>query len=229
MKDSYSFDRDEAGLDASFDRHPRGVQAHLRALRRRRVRRRGRVRDHGRDGVARLPRADGLGRERAHALRERRLLRRHRGRARRPASAGVPGTSRCAGGDRDAGRGRRSRRSPSFLGIDPAATSKAMPVVVGDRRRARARPRRRPPERGEADDALRVGLQAGDRTRRSATTFGAGGGSIGPLGVTVDVIADEALREGQFVAGANRDGWHIRGVEAGRDYEPALRRHPPSR
>ena len=50
--------------------------------------------------------------------------------------------------------------------------------------------------------------------------FGAGGGSIGPLGVDVEVIADEALREGQFVAGANRDGRHVRGVEAGRDYEP---------
>ncbi len=34
------------------------------------------------------------------------------------------------------------------------------------------------------------------------------------------MIADEALREGQFVAGANRTGWHLRGVEAGRDYEP---------
>ena len=33
------------------------------------------------------------------------------------------------------------------------------------------------------------------------------------------MIADEALREGQFVAGANRDGFHLRGVEAGRDYE----------
>jgi prolyl-tRNA synthetase len=28
------------------------------------------------------------------------------------------------------------------------------------------------------------------------------------------------LRHGQFVAGANRDGRHLRGVEAGRDYEP---------
>jgi prolyl-tRNA synthetase len=50
--------------------------------------------------------------------------------------------------------------------------------------------------------------------------FGAGGGSIGPVGVDVDVIADDALREGQFVAGANRDGWHLRGVQAGRDYQP---------
>jgi prolyl-tRNA synthetase len=53
-------------------------------------------------------------------------------------------------------------------------------------------------------------------------TFGAGGGSIGPVGVDVEVIADETLREGQFVAGANRDGWHVRGVEAGRDYQPTF-------
>jgi prolyl-tRNA synthetase len=33
-------------------------------------------------------------------------------------------------------------------------------------------------------------------------------------------VADEALREGQFVAGANRTGWHLRGVEAGRDFTP---------
>jgi prolyl-tRNA synthetase len=29
---------------------------------------------------------------------------------------------------------------------------------------------------------------------------------------------DDALREGQFVAGANRTGWHLRGVEHGRDF-----------
>jgi prolyl-tRNA synthetase len=50
--------------------------------------------------------------------------------------------------------------------------------------------------------------------------FNAGGGSLGPVGADFEVIADEALREGQFVAGANRDGWHLRGVEAGRDFEP---------
>ena len=50
--------------------------------------------------------------------------------------------------------------------------------------------------------------------------FGAGGGSLGPVGVDLEVIADEMLRDGQFVSGANRDGWHLLGVEAGRDYEP---------
>jgi prolyl-tRNA synthetase len=49
--------------------------------------------------------------------------------------------------------------------------------------------------------------------------FGAEGGSIGPVGATVEVIADEALREGQYVVGANRDDRHLRGVQAGRDYE----------
>ena len=35
-----------------------------------------------------------------------------------------------------------------------------------------------------------------------------------------EVVADFALQQGQYVAGANRDGWHLRGVEAGRDFEP---------
>jgi prolyl-tRNA synthetase len=50
--------------------------------------------------------------------------------------------------------------------------------------------------------------------------FGADPGSIGPVGFDGEIIADEALRDGQFVAGANRSGIHLRGVEAGRDYEP---------
>ena len=68
-------------------------------------------------------------------------------------------------------------------------------------------------------DALRGGSRpATDEEIRAA--FGAGGGSLGPVGFEGEVVADETLREGQFVAGANRDGWHLRGVEAGRDYEP---------
>jgi prolyl-tRNA synthetase len=51
------------------------------------------------------------------------------------------------------------------------------------------------------------------------TTFNADPGSIGPAGFSGEILADEALREGQFVAGANRTGWHLRGVEHGRDFE----------
>jgi prolyl-tRNA synthetase len=49
--------------------------------------------------------------------------------------------------------------------------------------------------------------------------FGAEPGSLGPVGFSGEIVADEALRAGQFVAGANRTGYHLRGVEHGRDFE----------
>jgi prolyl-tRNA synthetase len=49
--------------------------------------------------------------------------------------------------------------------------------------------------------------------------FGADPGSLGPVGFEGEIVADDTLREGQFVTGANRTGWHYRGVEHGRDYE----------
>jgi prolyl-tRNA synthetase len=107
-----------------------------------------------------------------------------------------------------------------MLGVDPAATSKAMPVVKADGRLVLGLVR--------GDDRLSESKLLGvlgsdfrpatDDEIRSA--FGASGGSLGPVGIDVEVVADEALREGQFVAGANRDGWHLLGVEAGRDYTP---------
>ena len=106
-----------------------------------------------------------------------------------------------------------------LLGIDPAATSKAMPAVRPDGTVVLGLVR--------GDDRLNesklVGvLQGGFRPATDEeirAAFGASGGSLGPVGVSVEVIADETLRDGQFVAGANRDGFHLRGVEAGRDYE----------
>jgi len=106
------------------------------------------------------------------------------------------------------------------LGIDEAATSKAMPVVKTDGTLVLGFVR--------GDDRLSESKLVGvlESDYRPATdeeiraTFGAGGGSLGPVGVSVAVVADEALREGQYVAGANRDGWHLLGVEAGRDYAP---------
>jgi prolyl-tRNA synthetase len=108
----------------------------------------------------------------------------------------------------------------AFLGIDESATSKAMPVVRSDGTLVLALVR--------GDDRLSETklFDALGGASRPATedeiqdAFGAGGGSLGPVGFTGEVIADETLREGQFVAGANRDGWHLRGVEAGRDYVP---------
>jgi prolyl-tRNA synthetase len=107
-----------------------------------------------------------------------------------------------------------------FLGVDPGATSKAMPVVKPDGTLVLGLVR----GNDRLSESKMVGVLtsdfrlATDEEIRSA--FGADGGSLGPVGVDVEVIADEALREGQYVAGANRDGWHLLGVEVGRDYEP---------
>jgi prolyl-tRNA synthetase len=109
-----------------------------------------------------------------------------------------------------------------FLGVDLAATSKAMPVTTDDGDVVLALVR--------GDDRLsesKLLSALGEGSRPSTdeeirTAFGASGGSLGPIGFSGRVIADETLRKGQFVTGANRDGFHLRGVEAGRDYEPAF-------
>jgi prolyl-tRNA synthetase len=105
-----------------------------------------------------------------------------------------------------------------LLGVDDAATSKAMPVVADGRvvlGLVRGDDRL---DEGKMVEALGEAIRpATDDEIREA--FGADPGSIGPVGVGVEVVADEALREGQFVAGANRTGHHLRGVQAGRDFE----------
>jgi prolyl-tRNA synthetase len=220
MKDSYSFDRDEAGLDRSFDAHKGayeriwercGLEAYYV------------VAESGVMG----------GRESSGFM--------------APAESGENILMRCENGDYfadyDAARGiPRAPQFPEslekpeevetpgvttieslaeFLDIDPAATSKAMPVIVGERLVLAL-------IRGDDRLSEEKLVTALGQAYRPATeeeiraVFGAGGGSLGPVGVTVDVLADEALREGQYVAGANRDGWHLRGVEAGRDYNPSF-------
>jgi prolyl-tRNA synthetase len=107
-----------------------------------------------------------------------------------------------------------------FLAIDVAATSKAMPVTTDDGTVVLALVRGDDRiEPAKLDAALgRPSHPATDDEIRAA--FGASGGSLGPVGFKGEVVADDALRDGQFVAGANRDGWHLRGVEAGRDFQP---------
>jgi prolyl-tRNA synthetase len=43
-------------------------------------------------------------------------------------------------------------------------------------------------------------------------------GSMGPVGADVPVLLDDAVAPGPYVAGANRDGIHLQGVEPGRDF-----------
>jgi prolyl-tRNA synthetase len=106
-----------------------------------------------------------------------------------------------------------------FLGVDSRATAKAMPIVV-DGKVVLALVR--------GDDRLnemKLLAVLGENFRPAEPeevreAFGADGGSIGPVGVSVEVIADESLREGQYVVGANRDDVHLRGAQAGRDFQP---------
>jgi prolyl-tRNA synthetase len=107
-----------------------------------------------------------------------------------------------------------------FLGIDETATSKAMPVVKPDGTLVLALVRGddRLSETKLYDALPGPSRPATDDEIRAA--FGAGGGSLGPIGFSGEIVADDTLRDGQFVAGANHDGRHLRGVEAGRDFEP---------
>jgi prolyl-tRNA synthetase len=218
MKDSYTFDADEVGLDAAFDRHE---QAYARIFER--------------CGLeAYLVEAEsGVmgGKESKDFL--------------APTGSGENELMRCDNGDyfadAEAARGvpppaelppplaaPEVVETPGvgtidelaeFLSIAPSATSKALPVVTGDRLvLALVRGDDKLSE-GKLETFFEAAFRAAtDEEIRAA--FGAGGGSLGPVGVDIEVIADEALREGQFVAGANRDGWHLRGVEAGRDFQP---------
>ena len=108
----------------------------------------------------------------------------------------------------------------AFLGVDAAATSKAMPVVTSDGTVVLGLVR--------GDDRLeeaKLAAALGSAVRPATVdeiraAFGADPGSLGPVGFVGPILVDESLREGQFVAGANKTGWHLRGVEAGRDFTP---------
>ena len=107
----------------------------------------------------------------------------------------------------------------TLLAVDEAATSKAMPHTKSDGTVILALVR--------GDDRLEeakllaaVGADVRPSTEEEIkAAFGADPGSLGPIGFKGEVIADETLREGQFVAGANRTGWHLKGVEQGRDFD----------
>jgi prolyl-tRNA synthetase len=217
MKDSYSFDRDEEGLDKSFQLH---ADAYDRIFER--------------CGLEVVPVQAESGMMGGSESRDYLA----------PAEAGENMLVTCERGDyaADIEIAHGIPRTPEFpptldkpelvdtpdtttieslaelLGIDAAATSKAMPVVTDGRVVLSL-------VRGDDRlDEAKLGAVLGGLVRPATdeeirSTFGADPGSIGPVGVSVEVVADESLRQGQFVAGANETGRHLRGVEAGRDYE----------
>jgi prolyl-tRNA synthetase len=107
------------------------------------------------------------------------------------------------------------------LGIDLAATSKAMPVVCRDEVVLAL-------VRGDdrLEESKLATVLGGDvrpaQVEEIREAFGADPGSLGPVGFEGRIVLDETLRDGQYVAGANRTGFHLRGVEHGRDFEAEL-------
>jgi prolyl-tRNA synthetase len=221
MKDSYSFDRDEEGLERSFRAHEGAYH---------------RIFDRCEIEYFEVEAESGMmgGSESMDFL--------------APSGSGENTLVTCANGDfaADLEVARSLPRAPffpaplaspeeietpgvtscealaAFLGIDVAATSKAMPMTTDDGSVVLALVR--------GDDRLEVGkllAAVGENVRPSTedeirAAFGAEPGSLGPVGFKGKIVLDEALKEGQFVAGANRTGWHLRGVEHGRDFKAHL-------
>jgi prolyl-tRNA synthetase len=218
MKDSYSFDRDEAGLEVSFRKHE---EAYHRVFQRCGLEYYEVQAEPGMMG----------GKESFDFL--------------APSTSGENTLVTCERGDyaADLEIARGVPRTPEFpprleapeqvdtpgvatieelagfLAMDAAATSKAMPVVRTDGTLVLALVR--------GDDRLeeaKLATALGSDFRPATAdeikdAFGADPGSVGPIGFSGEVVVDEVLREGQFVAGANRTGAHLRGVEHGRDFE----------
>src|SRR3954466_6770135 len=218
MKDGYSLDRDEEGLDRSFRLH---AAAYERIFERCGIETFGVEAESGMMG----------GSESFDYL--------------APSGSGENTLVTCENGDyaADIEIARSVPRAPTFpsrldapeeietpnattiealaqlLDIDEAATSKAMPYTKDDGTVVLALVR--------GDDRLEEAklLATLRMNARPATeeeiraAFGAEPGSLGPVGFEGEVVADDLLREGQFVAGANRTGWHLRGVEHGRDFQ----------
>src|SRR3972149_1899257 len=221
MKDSYSFDRDEEGLDRSFRLH---AQAYERIFER-----------CGLDTCAVEAESGMRGGSESIAYLA-------------PAGAGENTLVTCERGDyaADLEIARGIPRAPALperlgapvevetpgtatiealaelLGVDSAAPSKAMPVVMNEGPIVLALVR--------GDDRLdeaKLAAVLGSEVRAATedeirAAFGADPGSLGPVGFQGEIVADDALREGQFVAGANRTGWHLRGVEAGGGFGPGF-------
>ena len=216
MKDSYSFDRDEAGLDESYARH---ITAYDRIFDRSGLRWYRVESDVGMMG--------GLG---AHeymapcAAGENEVALSDAGYAANveiatatPAEPSFPAGIE-APEEVETPDARTIEEVATLLAVDPATLIKSLPVVT--------------------PDGMTLVLVRGDHTMndiklqnalgsefRPATeeeiesAFGAEPGFIGPVATDVPVLADSALDDGVWVTGANRSGYHLRGVEPWRDFE----------
>ena len=217
MKDSYSFDRDEAGLGESYERH---ISAYDRILDRSGLRWYRVESDVGMMG--------GLG---AHeymapsAAGENEVALSDAGYAANvEVATGTPPEPAFpppldAPEPVETPNARTIEEVSGLLGIDPATLIKSLPVVAPDGRMTLVLVRG---DHRMNDIKLQNALGSEFRPATEeeiVAAFGAEPGFIGPVGAEVDVLADASLERGVYVTGANRSGYHLRGVEPGRDFE----------
>ena len=225
MKDSYSFDMDQAGLDAAYEKHYHAycrifdrcglkyaaVEAHSGAM--------GGSQSHefmvaseaGEDFVARCPQCGySANLEKAVAQPQ-------------PPSAPDPA------GDQDPEPfhtpGRKTiREVAEFTGLPETSQMKSLVLVAGGKPVLVVL-------RGDHQlSETKFGAVSGDVEFRTAHPheiqgwFGAEAGSLGPVGVAnMPILADQALAgRRNMIAGANKDDYHLRHVTLGRDFEAAL-------
>ena len=216
MKDSYSLDRDEAGLDRSYDLH---IAAYDRIF--------------DRCGIEwhRVESDTGMmGGSGAHEYMA-------------PSPAGEDVIARTAdgsyaanvelavseAGDPDFGETPAAPEElatpgvgtigelAELTGLPPSRLAKSVVVIAGDGPVLAL-------VRGshavhEKKLARIIGEHRPAHDEEIAQIFGAAPGSLGPVGLEgVRIVADPTLERGHYVTGANRDGVHLSGVVLGRDF-----------
>lgn len=218
MKDSYSLDRDADGLDRSYDAH---ADAYARIF--------------DRSGVRWYQVESDVGMMGGSGA--------HEYMAPSPAGEDIIAISRESGYAANVELARSRARDPDFgatppapeefatpgigtieelatmTGLPPARLAKSVVVVTEDGPVLAIV--RGEHQLHEKKLAHLVGAHRPAHPEEIVEIFGASPGSLGPVGVpsTLRVIADETIATGHYVTGANRDGFHLRGVVLGRDFE----------
>ena len=230
MKDAYSFDRDVAGAEASYDRMfacysrifdrlglaYRAVAADTGAIGGSRSHEFQVIAETGEDAIVYCPDSDYAANiELAEAVS---LLSGRASPTQAMALVPTPGLAACA-------------EVAQHLGLPMSQTVKSVVVAVETEVGVRLSLLlvRGDHEVNEVKLGKLAGFEQGWRFATAAeieSTFGCGPGSLGPVGLTdqVRVIADRTVAQmSDFVVGANQSGAHLTGVNWGRDLpEPSL-------
>lgn len=230
MKDAYSFDRDVAGAEASYDRMfacysrifdrlglaYRAVAADTGAIGGSRSHEFQVIAETGEDAIVYCPDSDYAANiELAEAVC---LLSSRASPTQAMALVPTPGLAACA-------------EVAQHLGLPTTQTVKSVVVAVETEAGVRLSLLlvRGDHEVNEVKLGKLAGFEQGWRFATAAeieSTFGCGPGSLGPVGLTdqVRVIADRTVAQmSDFVVGANQSGAHLTGVNWGRDLpEPSL-------